>query len=130
MKRINWDGNNIRDIGTLSIKIDGVCCIIDREKGYCVSRNGKRLLHTEDIYKFWVNSKLHSGEIYYRNFKETIKLIKTHGDYQIDPENTFYPHTPQDYVDERLLSNRIKHSGILSDYLYPLRQDIYYQVTL
>jgi hypothetical protein len=102
MKRSNWDGNDIKTLGALSKKLDGICCIIDREKGYCVSRNGKRLLHTENIYKKYSTTGVTQGEIFYKNFKETIQLVKTFGDYQIELED-FYPHTPVPWIDERII---------------------------
>ena len=122
-KRIDWDGNDIPwTYGgyVVSYKLDGVCCIIDRARGRCVSRNGKPLMHTTNIFNEYKDTSVERGEIYlaawpnhYRgSFKDTVSRLKTIEGDDIRREE-FYPHTPAIHrsgwgmVDQRLFVDHI-----------------------
>lgn len=100
MKFNNWN-NQALSSGILTMKIDGVRCHIDREKGYCVSRAGNRLLHTDAIFNKYVDTCVMVGEIFISDFKTTIQAVKTHTASEISVTD-FYPIAPICYLDERL----------------------------
>lgn len=123
LKRANWDGNDITVSGVLSYKLDGICCIIDRKLGKCISRNGNELLHTDAIYNTYKYTNVLAGEIFYNDFKTTISSVKTHGNYQISV-NQFYPHTPATNVDSRLFIREVSDEEILySDVIQSTLED-------
>ena len=104
MKYIDWDGKDIKitQPAMLTVKLDGICCIIDRERGYCVSRAGKRLRHTDLIYEYFKDTKHEAGEIYLGSFKDTISAVRSIEGDEI-PLNCFFTHTPSTLLHSQLL---------------------------